>query len=429
MLNFSLWVNNYTFKDPASNFAYYLFSTHHLILWYLIVILVLVYWCLYKIIKDFSYKSFNKQEGILLFLINSYMLNIRILSAYYIYLFVQFFLQLVLICSDIRDMFNLGFGKSNQIIYYFSLIVLYIFSNLFGIQYNSYFIWESNNFVDKYGKPTFFKEFLLFDALNNNILVADFLNWNFTMNTITDKMMDKYVSSLLYHYTANGFFFNGVVDSMNFYTRTFKNYEYNSNVNVEEFILSDTLFESQGFKHSTAFEFVWALFPSVIIISILIPSLYLLYSLDEDLDPKLTIKVIGHQWYWSYEFNNWVEVSSQVFDFIGFKYDSMIVQTDELEFGTKRLLEVDKRLIVPVNVTLRFLITSGDVLHCWAIPELGIKIDAVPGRLNQFLSFITYPGVFYGQCSELCGLSHGFMPIVVQGVPYSNFVVWLKSIQ
>ena len=130
------------------------------------------------------------------------------------------------------------------------------------------------------------------------------------------------------------------------------------NVNIEETVLRDTFLEAHEFKHSTAFEFVWAFFPSVIIISILVPSLYLLYSLDEDLDPKLVIKVIGHQWYWSYEFNNWVEVSSQVFEFISFKYDSMIVQTDELEFGTKRLLEVDKRLVVPVNVPLRFLITS-----------------------------------------------------------------------
>lgn len=98
-----------------------------------------------------------------------------------------------------------------------------------------------------------------------------------------------------------------------------------------------------------------------------------------------------------------------------------------MEFGTKRLLEVDKRLVVPINMTLRFLITSGDVLHAWAVPELGLKIDAVPGRLNQIIAFITVPGVYYGQCSELCGASHGFMPIVVVALPYLDFLVWIDS--
>jgi len=102
-----------------------------------------------------------------------------------------------------------------------------------------------------------------------------------------------------------------------------------------------------------------------------------------------------------------------------------LVTFDNLEFGTKRLLEVNNRLVLPINVTLRFLVTAGDVLHSWAVPELGIKIDAVPGRLNQFLAFITRPGVFYGQCSEICGADHGFMPIVIVGVSYDVFVDYL----
>jgi len=110
------------------------------------------------------------------------------------------------------------------------------------------------------------------------------------------------------------------------------------------------------------------------------------------------------------------------------KFDSNIILTDELDFGTKRLLEVDKRLVVPLNMTLRFLITSSDVLHAWAVPELGIKMDAVPGRLNQIIAFVTKPGVYYGQCSELCGASHGFMPIVVVGMPYYDFVQWLSAV-
>jgi heme/copper-type cytochrome/quinol oxidase subunit 2 len=190
-------------------------------------------------------------------------------------------------------------------------------------------------------------------------------------------------------------------------------------------MVQDQFFEVQNFKHSLPFELVWGTFPSIIIWMILLPSLYLLYSLDEPMDPKYNIKVIGHQWYWSYEFDNFVEVENNHFEFASFKYNSNIIDDASLKFGTKRLLEVDKRLVVPINVPIRFLIASGDVLHAWALPELGIKIDAVPGRLNQFITFITYPGVFYGQCSELCGVDHGAMPIVVQAVPCTNFITWL----
>jgi cytochrome c oxidase subunit 2 len=152
----------------------------------------------------------------------------------------------------------------------------------------------------------------------------------------------------------------------------------------------------------------------MIIISILIPSLYLLYSSDDALVPVLTFKVLGHQWYWAYEFNNWIQISKEDdLRFVSYEFDSYLIHTDDLELGQKRLLEVDNRLIVPASVPLRFIVTSGDVLHSWAVPELGIKIDAVPGRLNQVITFIIRPGVYYGQCSELCGVSHGFMPIVV----------------
>lgn len=187
---------------------------------------------------------------------------------------------------------------------------------------------------------------------------------------------------MVYHYTSNGYFFNGRTSVTNFLSRrslsfnnlstlglfNLLNWSSNKGLTFELIqksychdaysTLRDTFFESQDFKHSTSFEFIWALFPTSIILSILVPSLYLLYSLDEDLDPKLTIKVIGHQWYWSYEFNNWVEISPEVFEYINFKYDSNIITIDSLELGTKRVLEVDKRLVVPVNVTLRFLVTS-----------------------------------------------------------------------
>lgn len=198
-------------------------------------------------------------------------------------------------------------------------------------------------------------------------------------------------------------------------------------VRNEYLLFIKAFFSNQGFRHSTKFELIWAAFPTIIITMILIPSLYLLYSLDEELDPYYTIKVIGHQWYWEYEFNNWVEMDKDSFNYVEFKFDSYMVPTDDLNSGDHRLLEVDKRLIVPIDVPLRFIITSNDVLHSWAVPRLGIKSDATPGRLAQFLGYISYPGVFYGQCSELCGSAHAFMPIVVQAVPNKNFLVWLKE--
>jgi len=156
--------------------------------------------------------------------------------------------------------------------------------------------------------------------------------------------------------------------------------------------------------HGTLLEVIWTMTPSIILILIALPSFALLYSVDEILSPEFTIKVVGHQWYWSYEINN-----SQSFD-------SYFVPLSQLEIGDLRLLEVDHRLICPTNTHLRFLITSTDVLHSFAVPSLGVKVDAVPGRINQISVYINRPGIFYGQCSELCGSSHALMPIVIQSI-------------
>jgi len=214
-----------------------------------------------------------------------------------------------------------------------------------------------------------------------------------SLASVTNLVTERYLDALLFNGTTLGYYF----------------YD-------KETLTENSFLTVQKFNHSTAFEFVWAAFPTTIIILILVPSMLLLYSLDEDLDPKLTIKVIGHQWFWSYEFDNWLELENGDFIYMSYDFDSSLVAEDYLNIGDKRLLEVDKPLIVPVNMTLRFLITSADVLHAWAVPELGIKIDAVPGRLSQYLSLIRRPGFFYGQCSEICGVAHGFMPIVILAV-------------
>jgi heme/copper-type cytochrome/quinol oxidase subunit 2 len=155
--------------------------------------------------------------------------------------------------------------------------------------------------------------------------------------------------------------------------------------------------------------------------------MYLLYSNETDIDPNITIKVVGNQWYWSYQSAsiNFIKKNKEII-YLDYSYDSIIINELDLIKGSKRLLETDTTLVLPYNVVIRFLITSADVLHAWAVPEFGIKVDAIPGRLNQAIAVPKNLGIFYGQCSELCGVSHGFMPIVVNVISlkdYYNFLI------
>lgn len=165
-------------------------------------------------------------------------------------------------------------------------------------------------------------------------------------------------------------------------------------------------------------ETIWTIIPAIILVFLALPSLRLLYLLDEVGDCSLTVKSIGHQWYWSYEYS----------DFLNIEFDSYIIPTNELERGDFRLLEVDHRVVLPTQTDVRVLVTSADVIHSWTVPSLGIKADAVPGRLNQLRFYIKYPGVFYGQCSEICGANHSFIPIVVEAVPLKNFIQWVVHV-
>lgn len=174
--------------------------------------------------------------------------------------------------------------------------------------------------------------------------------------------------------------------------------------------------------HGTTIEIAWTVTPSLILVLIAIPSFALLYSMDEVVDPAVTIKAIGHQWYWSYEYSDYNQSDTE-----GLLFDSYMIPEDELELGQLRLLDVDNRVVVPVNTHIRMIITSADVLHSWAVPSLGVKTDAVPGRLNQSPIFIKREGVFYGQCSELCGANHAFMPIVVEAVSLENYISWVSN--
>nr|YP_009192107.1 cytochrome c oxidase subunit II [Angaria neglecta]ALK03351.1 cytochrome c oxidase subunit II [Angaria neglecta] len=162
-------------------------------------------------------------------------------------------------------------------------------------------------------------------------------------------------------------------------------------------------------------ETIWTILPAIVLVMLALPSLRLLYLLDEVGSASVTLKSIGHQWYWSYEYS----------DFLNVEFDSYMVPEDDLSTGQARLLEVDHRVVVPVNTDVRVLVTSSDVIHAWTVPALGLKVDAVPGRLNQLSFFIKYPGIFYGQCSEICGANHSFMPIVLEAVDSQDFVNWV----
>lgn len=164
-------------------------------------------------------------------------------------------------------------------------------------------------------------------------------------------------------------------------------------------------------------EIVWTLTPAIILVLLALPSLRILYLLDEITTPEITIKATGHQWYWSYDYANFTSI----------EFDSYIVQSPRLNIGEFRLLEVDNRLVLPWGVETRILITAADVLHSWTIPSMGVKADAVPGRLNQVTLFPTRPGVFYGQCSEICGANHSFMPIAIETIKLPAWSNWLAT--
>nr|YP_011004704.1 cytochrome c oxidase subunit II [Podonevadne trigona]WPT28344.1 cytochrome c oxidase subunit II [Podonevadne trigona] len=164
-------------------------------------------------------------------------------------------------------------------------------------------------------------------------------------------------------------------------------------------------------------EIVWTVFPALILIVLALPSLRLLYLIDEVNEPSLTVKAVGHQWYWSYEYS----------DFTNIEFDSYMVPTNALDNDGFRLLEVDNRVILPYLTQVRMLVSAADVIHSWTVPSLGIKADAIPGRLNQLNLMFNRPGVFYGQCSEICGANHSFMPISVEAIKPTDFLAWVKQ--
>lgn len=171
--------------------------------------------------------------------------------------------------------------------------------------------------------------------------------------------------------------------------------------------------------HNAMLEVAWTAIPVLILVVIAIPSFKLLYYADAVEETEFTVKAIGRQWYWSYEYP----------DHGNFTFDAFMIADEDIdvEAGQKRLLETDNRVVVPVGTNIRLLTTASDVIHSWAMPQLGVKLDAVPGHVNEVWFRVDEPGTYYGQCSELCGAYHGFMPIALEAVSKEDFEAWAKQ--
>ena len=185
-------------------------------------------------------------------------------------------------------------------------------------------------------------------------------------------------------------------------------------------IVNNRLIAHKHLTHGTTLEIIWTLIPALILVTIAIPSFQLLYLIDEIIDPSVTVRAIGLQWYWSYEYADYSELEP-------ISFDSYLVPEEDLEIGQIRLLTVDNNLVLPSKTHVRLLTTANDVFHCFAVPSLGIRIDAVPSQLNSTSFVIKREGQFYGICAELCGPAHYAMPIVVETLKVKDYCAWVLS--
>lgn len=353
------------FREPISTFAYNLISLHHDIIWYIILILSLVYWTLYKIIKEFLWSIGPKQDGFsIVFYKNNILYKLQAIT-----LFIWFKL----------------FYKIIELVYSFFL--------------KTYDFLKKNILINKKTTNDRLAFFFLGNGLNGMSLPKFIENKDY--NYYENIMIERFLSYYLFNITSNGLYF-------------YEGY--------------DKFLTTHQFRHSINLEYIFGLFPTVIIGFIILPSMYLLYSNETEINPGLTIKIIGHQWFWSYESSN-ISYAKDLnkFFLVDYNYESIIVNEEDLPEGGKRLLETDTSLVLPYNIAIKFLITSSDVLHSWALPELGIKVDAVPGRLNQAVTMCSNLGVYFGQCSELCGVSHGFMPIKINIVTLQDYLNFIEN--
>jgi cytochrome c oxidase subunit 2 len=170
-------------------------------------------------------------------------------------------------------------------------------------------------------------------------------------------------------------------------------------------------------SHNTLLEVAWTAIPVLILVVIAIPSFKLLYLGDRTPNPEMTVKVVGHQWYWSYEYPDHGEL----------KFDSYMIQDSDIKEGQRRLLEVDNRVVVPANTNVRLLVAGSDVIHSFFVPALGVQVYSMPGRLNETWVNVDRPGIYYGQCNQICGINHAYMPIAVEALSKEDFARWVED--
>jgi len=191
---------------------------------------------------------------------------------------------------------------------------------------------------------------------------------------------------------------------------------------INSYVSTKSPISHKYLNHGTLIELIWTITPALILVLIAFPSFKLLYLMDEVSDPAMSVLAEGHQWYWSYQYPDFLTSDNEFIEF-----DSYLVPESDLEYGGLRMLEVDNRVIIPELTHVRFVITAADVIHAFACPALGIKCDAYPGRLNQSSVYLNREGTYFGQCSEICGILHSSMPIVIESVSIEKFLSWLEE--
>ncbi len=476
-----MFFNAITFKDSATPFAEALVELHHEIMFYLVVIVSVVIFILANAINVtrvresyfysnfFSFTAFFKS----LFLNSVFMplFSKFLYSPYYLKIyawFIEVLTKTVYVVASSGSAYLTYFLKSILFVKGFLLKVSSIFSSveatlarLFGdykslnnenLLPNSY---VSNMFFYKTRNLSSYLSYLsnIISYLSVLSLFADIDYKSFTSNrsllysyfvtlshSASSGMSSRLIASSLDMKSLEGVYFHNEIPNVNeinshffsFFVNFMRN-RFSSNKRLSITSSKLTFVEPLNINsvysfinaqtytvHNTKLEVIWTVIPTIVLIFIAIPSFILLYSLDEVINPSITLKAIGHQWYWSYEYSDYTEENS-------INFDSYMINEGDLQFGQFRLLEVDNRVVLPVNTHIRVLITAGDVLHSWAVPSMNVKADAVPGRLNQLTLFIKRPGVYYGQCSELCGVNHAFMPIVIEAVSLWNYSNWLST--
>jgi cytochrome c oxidase subunit 2 len=189
---------------------------------------------------------------------------------------------------------------------------------------------------------------------------------------------------------------------------------------IGDFFFNKVRFYAKGIKHFSNVEFVWTVIPALVLVIIGIPSFSLLYFIEQFSEPHIILRVEGHQWYWHYNIKQLPPINLEETDCL---FDSYMIPSDSLKLGQLRLLEVDNKVLLPTNTHIQVITSSVDVIHCWSVPALGMKLDCCPGRLNETMLYIRRPGIFYGQCSEICGMNHAFMPIVVNSLKPIDYII------